>query len=75
LPTIRAEQLRENIRKPADLICRPWYGGVKSWASCHRRQASWRYLAKSGLPSNRRRRPPSSSVIWPPVGRNPLKDT
>jgi len=23
LPTIRAEQILENIRKPADLICRP----------------------------------------------------
>jgi hypothetical protein len=35
--TIRAEQLRENIRKSANLICRPRYAGIKSWASCHRR--------------------------------------
>jgi hypothetical protein len=37
LPTIRAEQLRENIRKPTELIRRPRHKGIKSWALCHRR--------------------------------------
>ena len=32
-PHLRAS----DIRKPADLICRPCYEGIKSWESCHRR--------------------------------------
>jgi len=39
-PTIRPEQLRENIRKATELIRRPWYEGIKSWASCHHRTSA-----------------------------------
>jgi hypothetical protein len=40
--TIWTEQLPEVIRKLADPICRPWYEGIKSWASCHRRECNQR---------------------------------
>src|SRR5260370_39670222 len=37
LPTIRPEQLPENIRKPADLICRPCHRGTAQCkAACNR---------------------------------------
>ena len=28
---------KKNIRKPTELIRRPWHEGIKSWVSCHRR--------------------------------------